>query len=102
MYEFPDVEGAATTDGFSSSDNGFELETEDFGPGNWPSRNDGGYQVDFVDAPPRSWASSSSKSSSELDVVCGDDDFQITLPEGPLNEVKILGMYFLFSFFFLS
>ncbi|XP_030267259.1 zona pellucida sperm-binding protein 4-like [Sparus aurata] len=91
VYEFPDVEGAATTDGFSSSDNGFELETEDFGPGNWPSRNDGGYQVDFVDAPPRSWASSSSKSSSELDVVCGDDDFQITLPKGPLNEVKVLG-----------
>ena len=53
-YEFPDVEGDATTSGFSSFDNGFQVETEDFGPGNWPSRNDGGYQVDFIDAPPRS------------------------------------------------
>lgn len=101
-YEFPDAEGAATTDGFSSSDDGFQVVTEDFGSENWPSTDDGGYQVDFVDAPPRSWTSSSSKSSPELDVVCGENDFQITLPKGPLNEVKVLGMYFFFFFSYLK
>ncbi|XP_073340154.1 zona pellucida sperm-binding protein 4-like [Pagrus major] len=90
-YAFPDVEGAATTDGAPSSDNGFQVEMEDSGPEDWPSSNDGGYQVEFVDAPPRSWTSSTSKGSTELDVVCSDDSFQITLPKGPLNEVKVLG-----------
>uniref|UniRef100_UPI0037E8596C zona pellucida sperm-binding protein 4-like n=1 Tax=Semicossyphus pulcher TaxID=241346 RepID=UPI0037E8596C len=112
---FPEVEGTATGDDFDPfadpfADHGFQVNTGDSGPRNWASGNEGGFhvefedtpepnwdsfedggQVEFIDAPPRSWTSSSTPSASGLDVVCSEDGFQITLPAGPLSEVKVLG-----------
>lgn len=53
---------------------------------------DGGYQVEFVDTLPRSWSGSISQ-SSDLNVVCNEFSFEIDLPQCPLSEVKILGLY---------
>lgn len=53
---------------------------------------DGGYQVEFVDTLPRSWSGSSSQ-SSDLNVVCDEFGFEIDLPQCPLSEVKVLGLY---------
>ncbi|XP_074542254.1 zona pellucida sperm-binding protein 4-like [Halichoeres trimaculatus] len=111
---FPELEGDVTTDSWDSFPNhGFQVATGDSGPRQWSSGNDGGYHVEFIDtpdtnwdsdsdddddterefvgAPPRSWISSSTPTSSGLDVVCSDDGFQIALPNGQLNEVKVLG-----------
>nr|XP_046274165.1 zona pellucida sperm-binding protein 4-like [Scatophagus argus] len=88
----PDVEGAATSDDFNAfANHGFQVDAGDSGPRNWASGPDGGFHIEFVDAPPRSWASRTSQSSSELNVVCSEVDFQITLPKGQLSEVKALG-----------
>ncbi len=87
----------------SVADGGFEMEFEDPPPRSWSSSIDGGFEMEFEDPPPRSWSSSTSQSSAGLDVVCSEVGFQITLPPGPLNEVKAVGMYVDFSapcFFF--
>ncbi|KAG8005297.1 Zona pellucida sperm-binding protein 4 [Nibea albiflora] len=86
--EFDDAPPRSWTSGTDSS---FEVEFEDAPPRSWTSGTDGGFEVDFVDAPPRSWTSSTSQSSTELGVVCSDFGFHITLPSGPLSEIKTLG-----------
>lgn len=67
------------------------MEGEALDPRNWASSEEGGFQVEFIDAPPRSWTSSTSSSSSGLDVVCFENGFQITMPTGQISEVKVLG-----------
>ncbi len=110
----PEVEGVATSNNADPfADHGFQVDAEDSGPGHWTSSTDGGFQVEFVDspsiystsdaddrfhmefvdAPPRSWSTSTSQSSPELDVDCSAAGFQITLPTGPLSEVKVVGMF---------
>ncbi|TKS88265.1 Zona pellucida sperm-binding protein 4 [Collichthys lucidus] len=86
--EFEDAPPRSWT---SVPDSRFEVDFEDTPPGSWTSGTDNRFDVEFEDAPPRSWTSGTSQSSSELGVVCSDFDFQITLPSGPLSEVKILG-----------
>ncbi|KAE8281905.1 Zona pellucida sperm-binding protein 1 Zona pellucida glycoprotein 1 [Larimichthys crocea] len=86
-----DFEDTPPSSWTSGTDGGFEVDFEDAPPRSWTSSIDDGFEVEFEDAPPRSWTSSTSRSSSELGVVCSDFGFQITLPSGPLSEVKILG-----------
>ncbi|XP_074470657.1 zona pellucida sperm-binding protein 4-like [Sebastes fasciatus] len=76
----------------SGADGGFQ-EFVDGPPSTWDSDADGGFHMGFVDAPapPRSWTTSTSPSSSGLDVVCTDFGFQITLLTGSLSDVKVLG-----------
>ncbi|XP_047461591.1 zona pellucida sperm-binding protein 4-like [Mugil cephalus] len=47
--------------------------------------------AESVDAPPRNWSGSTSQ-SSDLDVVCSDAGFQITLPTSDFSEVTVLGL----------
>ncbi|XP_044028655.1 uncharacterized protein LOC122864925 [Siniperca chuatsi] len=75
----------------SGTDGGSQVELVDAPPRSWDSGTDGGSQVELVDAPPSNWASSTSLSSTELDVVCSDVGFHITLPTDQLSEVKVLG-----------
>ncbi|KAM9340223.1 zona pellucida sperm-binding protein 4 [Symphorus nematophorus] len=108
--ELPEVEGAANTDNFrpianyefqvetdsapgledSDTDDGFQVEM-DSNPQLEDSDTDDGFKVEFVDVGPKSWTGSIGAGSSELDVVCSDDGFRITLPKVPLSEVKVLG-----------
>ncbi|XP_041811889.1 zona pellucida sperm-binding protein 4-like [Chelmon rostratus] len=104
----PEVEAAATGDDFnpftdhrfdevdsgsrnwaSSTEGGFQVEFEDAPPRSWTSGTDGGFQMEFVDVSPRTWTGGAS--STELDVDCSQAGFEITLPMGPLNEMKVLG-----------
>lgn len=78
----------------SITDSGFQMEFVDAPPRNWASGRDGGFEMEFEDAPPRSWTSGTS--STGLDAVCSEVGFQITLPTGPLSEVKVVGMYSVF------
>ncbi|XP_070841116.1 zona pellucida sperm-binding protein 4-like [Chaetodon trifascialis] len=103
----PEVEGASTIDDFdpftddrfdvvdsnprhmaSSTDGGFQVEYVDAPPRSWTSGTDGGSQMEFVDLSPKTWTG---QSSTELDVVCSEAGFEVTLPMGPLSEMKVLG-----------
>ncbi|CAJ1083395.1 zona pellucida sperm-binding protein 4-like isoform X2 [Xyrichtys novacula] len=113
---YPDFDGEATSENSDPfAGHGFQVDTGDSGPRLWASGHEGGYHVEFEDppeinwaggdgddmgfaeAPPRSWTSSSTPSSSGMDVVCSDDGFQITLPTDQLSEVKVLGLKDLLS-----
>ncbi|XP_029370675.1 zona pellucida sperm-binding protein 4-like [Echeneis naucrates] len=89
----PEFEGHSTTDNFDPfALHGVQNEN-DFGGRNWVSGPDGSFQVEFVNAPPppRSWTSTTSPSSSGIAVICSEAGFQIFLPSGRLDEVKVLG-----------
>lgn len=77
------------------SDGGVEEVT--FSEDSWPDNVEGGIGVEFVDAPPRAWTSETSQSSPELSVICSEVGFYITLPAGPLSDMKVLGMYLAFT-----
>ncbi|XP_008299482.1 zona pellucida sperm-binding protein 4-like [Stegastes partitus] len=69
-------------------DYGLEVDAVDPGPRIWAESD---YGVEFVESPLRSWSGSISPSSTEVDVVCSDAGFHITLRTGKLSEVQVLG-----------
>ncbi|XP_068189786.1 zona pellucida sperm-binding protein 4-like [Antennarius striatus] len=90
-YRLSEGEGTATIEDFDFLDeHQFEVEAENSGRTNRVSGAKDGLQVDS-EPRPRSWTSSTSQASSELEAVCNDKGFVITLLTSPLSEVKVLG-----------
>lgn len=86
----------------SSTDGGFPVEFVDAPPRSWTSDPDDGFHMEFIDGAPGSEGSDTSQSPTEPEVVCSAAGFKITLPAGPLSEVKVVGMLFNSSAHFKS
>lgn len=64
-------------------------------PANVDLNADRGFQVqseEVLDA--KKWVSVTEAAPVSLAVLCGEDEFKVTLPAGPMSEVKILGKLF--------
>lgn len=89
-----EAEGVASSENFDSDVDYDDLAIDDSRPTHYGGGGvDRGFQVKFEDEPPRSWPGSCNPTASDLEVVCSESGFQITLPTGPLSEVKVFGMY---------
>uniref|UniRef100_A0A3Q0TE75 ZP domain-containing protein n=1 Tax=Amphilophus citrinellus TaxID=61819 RepID=A0A3Q0TE75_AMPCI len=86
-----EAEGVSTSENFDPDVDYDDLDIDDYGPTNFASSTDGGFQVKFEDEPPKSWLGSCNPVASDLEVVCSETGFQITLPTGQLSEVKVFG-----------
>lgn len=74
------------------------MDTGDFDETSFTHESDGEFQVEFVEAPPRTWSDSTSL-GSDVNVICTNSGFRITLPaRSPLSSVKVWGMNFLCLF----
>lgn len=89
-----EAEGVASSENFGSDVYDDDLIIDDSRPTRYGGSGvDRGLQVNFEDEPPMSWPGSCNPTASDLEVVCSESGFQITLPTGPLSEVKVFGMY---------
>ncbi|XP_056154016.1 zona pellucida sperm-binding protein 4-like [Lampris incognitus] len=50
-----------------------------------------GFEVDYMANPPGGQDTVAQRTTSGLEFLCSETDFKITLPVGPLSEVKVLG-----------
>ncbi|MEQ2271812.1 hypothetical protein XENORESO_009678 [Xenotaenia resolanae] len=88
--ELPDekVEGFATSEVvFSYTDN---VEERDSSPTKWADDKKSEFHVEFVGPLPKSWVGCSGSASEEMNVVCTEDGFQITLPPGKLSNIQVV------------
>eukprot|EP00063_Salmo_salar_P022824 XP_013997659.1 PREDICTED: zona pellucida sperm-binding protein 4-like [Salmo salar] len=61
-------------------------------PANVSLNADRGFQVQFEEvSDANKWVSVTEAAPASLAVLCGEDEFKVTLPAGPMSEVKILG-----------
>ncbi|XP_064835208.1 zona pellucida sperm-binding protein 4-like [Oncorhynchus masou masou] len=61
-------------------------------PANVDLNADRGFQVQFEEvSDAKKWVSVTEAAPASLAVLCGEDEFKVTLPAGPMGEVKILG-----------
>uniref|UniRef100_A0A674BXQ2 Zona pellucida sperm-binding protein 4-like n=1 Tax=Salmo trutta TaxID=8032 RepID=A0A674BXQ2_SALTR len=61
-------------------------------PANVNLNADRGFQVQFEEvSEANKWVSVTEAAPASLAVLCGEDEFKVTLPAGPMSEVKILG-----------
>ncbi|XP_065326173.1 zona pellucida sperm-binding protein 4-like [Pelmatolapia mariae] len=87
-----EAEGVASSENIDSDVDYDDLDIDDSRPTRYGGGGvDRGLQVKFEDEPPRSWPGSCNPTASDLEVVCSESGFQITLPTGPLSEVKVFG-----------
>ncbi|MEQ2195198.1 hypothetical protein XENOCAPTIV_008953 [Xenoophorus captivus] len=89
--ELPDegVEGFATSEVvFSYTD---DVEERDSSPTKWADDKKSEFHVEFVGPLPKSWVGCSGSTSEEMDVICTEDGFQITLPPGKLSNIQVVG-----------
>uniref|UniRef100_A0A3B4FQ28 Zona pellucida sperm-binding protein 4-like n=1 Tax=Pundamilia nyererei TaxID=303518 RepID=A0A3B4FQ28_9CICH len=89
-----EAEGVASSENFDSDVDYVDyddLAVDDSRPTHYGGGVDRGFQVKFEDEPPRSWPGSCNPTAADLQVVCSESGFQITLPTGPLSEVKVFG-----------
>ncbi|KAK5617591.1 hypothetical protein CRENBAI_003252 [Crenichthys baileyi] len=89
--ELPDEEA----EGFASSEVVFpytdNVEERDSSPTKWANDKKSEFHVEFVGPLPKSWVGCSGSTSEEMDVVCTEDGFQITLPPGKLSNIQVVG-----------
>ncbi|XP_005457331.1 zona pellucida sperm-binding protein 4 [Oreochromis niloticus] len=86
-----EAEGVASSENFDADVDYDDLDIDDSRPTHYGGGVDHGVKVKFEDEPPRSWPGSCNPTASDLEVVCSESGFQITLPTGPLSEVKVFG-----------
>ncbi|KAK6323829.1 hypothetical protein J4Q44_G00061680 [Coregonus suidteri] len=61
-------------------------------PANFDSKADREFQVQFEEVPDaKKWVSVTNAAPVSVAVLCSVDQFEVTLPAGPMSEVKILG-----------
>uniref|UniRef100_UPI001EAEB663 uncharacterized protein LOC124026984 n=1 Tax=Oncorhynchus gorbuscha TaxID=8017 RepID=UPI001EAEB663 len=61
-------------------------------PDNVDLNADRGFQEQFEEvSDAKQWVSVTEAAPVSLAVLCGEDEFKVTLPAGPMSEVKILG-----------
>ncbi|XP_038827473.1 zona pellucida sperm-binding protein 4 [Salvelinus namaycush] len=92
--------GHMTKDGTPASHMGHEAVGEEPGdhrlaapsPINTPLRQSGHTPVQFEEeSDANKWVSVTEAAPVSLAVLCGEEEFKVTLPAGPMSEVKILG-----------
>ncbi|XP_055749101.1 zona pellucida sperm-binding protein 4-like [Salvelinus fontinalis] len=60
-------------------------------PANVNLNADRGFQAQFEESDANKWVSVTEAAPVSLAVLCGEEEFKVTLPAGPMSEVKILG-----------